>query len=398
MTCCQWKRSANDILYDESTKSSYCGTCWQNWLTSQNLPNLASNATLPGDETNIEKGSDGDLEDPSHVTDDPRLHPLQTVRHTDEKSYLVSKATRLVFSTERTEDDKLRCVGECVDDTGDIRLCKVTSVSVTRSFPYDVDCADHCETPQAAYDDIAPVLAFLARRLGKERCELSIWDPYFCAGSVNARLSRHGFTNVRNECVDFYDIIANKRVPSHDVVVTNPPYSTSPIDHVHRLVSYVTGTRTPWLIVQPNYVYTKPFWQTLTATALCGPRPFFLTPRSPRAYKYKTPCGLRHVQHAQALNTSPFVTFWYCWLGPQHTAPLYRWLAAGVDGVKDMQLSLVCTEFFLSDGFKDSNDKTRRKKRKKGRGDVPLAKAEHCMPGSGIQKKKKKKKKKLDKK
>lgn len=98
-----------------------------------------------------------------------------------------------------------------------------------------VETDDHCETSPRAYDDIAPLLTLLARNLGKAPQDLAVYDPYFCAGGTKLHLAKLGFPNVYNECEDFYAVIDGKRVPEHDVIVTNPPYSG---DHVKRLLRY----------------------------------------------------------------------------------------------------------------------------------------------------------------
>jgi hypothetical protein len=90
-----------------------------------------------------------------------------------------------------------------------------------------------------------------------------------------------------------------------------------------------------------------------------------MTPPVPRDYVYETPRGLRDVASSER-KTSPFCTLWYVWLGPTHTAEFYRWW---VDAGQQLcpRLSLACSEFFLSDNFKDSADRTRRKAKKRKR-------------------------------
>ena len=50
------------------------------------------------------------------------------------------------------------------------------------SFPYEVDEADHAETPFEAYEDIGPVLKLIAQALKKTPNTLKIYDPYYCGG------------------------------------------------------------------------------------------------------------------------------------------------------------------------------------------------------------------------
>lgn len=377
MSCCQWKRSPNDCLYDQATNKRYCATCWQAWIRNQpEAPFREQDAEVSvSTEAGDEIGEDASI----FSKNNPSILPLERKTHTDGKSYLISQPTRLVFTKIPTLRKCLQCVGEATFPDKEIKLYKVTTVLTTSNFPYGTEAEDHCETPQQAYDDLAPILNQVAELLNKTASTLAIWDPYYCAGTVKKRLRRHGFSNVRNDCQDFYKLIENNDIPPHDVIVTNPPYSTRTVDHIEALLKFVTSRQAPWFILQPNYVYSKPFWQTLTAQPLQPPRPFFLTPTTPRKYKYKTPAGLRHVQNAQALNTSPFITFWYCWVGGEKTAALYAFISQ-----RRSNLSLACSEYFLPDAFKDSNDKTRRKAKTKTRNE-----ASHKNIRKVIQKKKK---------
>lgn len=352
-TCCQWKRSDNDTLYDTQTNQPFCGTCWHTFLQ----PKLLSKQISFIDESK---------EDCAIVTNHPSFHPLSTMKHTDGKTYIISKKRNLVFSTlsniPQPEDDNinLKCAGELINNNTEIKLYKVTSVASTVEFPFNIKPSpeDHCETPLSAYKDITPILKFIARSLNKTPSTLRIWDPYYCAGSIKKRLSTLGFHNVHNENIDFYSI---SQIPEYDILLTNPPYSTNQIDHVQKLLQFVSCRGKPWLVLQPNYVYMKGYWDECTSRIKDGPRPFFLTPGSSRKYKYKTPCGLRNVNNVQCLKTSPFVTFWYCWFGKQLTHSFYQWFVNSYD---EGDLSLACSEFFLPDSFKDSSDKTRKKKRK----------------------------------
>ena len=53
------------------------------------------------------------------------------------------------------------------------------------NYPFQVDDDDdHCETSPEAYEDVEPMLAQLAEKLGKTRAELKIYDPYYCTRQV----------------------------------------------------------------------------------------------------------------------------------------------------------------------------------------------------------------------
>ena len=89
-------------------------------------------------------------------------------------------------------------------------------------FPFEVDDLDHCETPFEAYKDISLFLELYAKFIGKTKATLSIYDPYFCDGSIKKHFARLGYHNVYNVKEDFYERIKNNSTPSFDVLITNP--------------------------------------------------------------------------------------------------------------------------------------------------------------------------------
>jgi hypothetical protein len=92
-------------------------------------------------------------------------------------------------------------------------------------FPFETDSDDHCESPLEAYNDIAPLLQLCSGSNG-----VSIYDPYYCDGTVVKNLNTLGFPDVYNRKEDCYNVWASsKSYPSFNVLVTNPPYSG---DHV----------------------------------------------------------------------------------------------------------------------------------------------------------------------
>jgi len=147
--------------------------------------------------------------------------------------------------------------------------------------------------------------------------ELRIYDPYFCNGAVQRHLAALGFPRVHNRNEDFYEVQAQGRVPPHDVVVTNPPYSGS---HPQRLFGFLEHNRRPWLALMPNWVCARDYYGAATRGA---ESPFYLVPR--KRYHYWTPRGRRadvaaggakakthaHTNAALGARTSPFVSFWY---------------------------------------------------------------------------------------
>ena len=181
-----------------------------------------------------------------------------------------------------------------------------SSATMATSLPelnFVADEADHAETPLRAYEDLAPVLRVLAAALNKSVADLRIYDPYYCNGTVKRHLGSLGFVNVSNTNTDFYAAARSGTVPTHDVVVTNPPYSG---DHIARLFAWLTSKHrkaaggVPWMVLAPNYVYMKPFFQPiLTGSALA-----ILAPDSRYVYD--------NVGQARAcLRTAPFASLWY---------------------------------------------------------------------------------------
>ena len=182
---------------------------------------------------------------------------------------------------------------------------EATTPVVSRDHPFEVDAADHCETPFQAYQDIEPFLFRIALALKKPKEKLRIYDPYFCEGSVAKHLARLGFTNVYNANEDFYKCIEEKRIPDHDVLLTNPPYSG---DHFRRILSFCGKSKKPWLLLLPNFVCRKQYYQP----AIGGDevKPLFLIPDPLKPYRYWAPGRKGFEERNQAKGTTPFETFW----------------------------------------------------------------------------------------
>ena len=176
------------------------------------------------------------------------------------------------------------------------------ALEIEIEYPYPVCDDDHCESPEVAYKDIAPFLKRLAKSLNKKDADLLIYDPYFCEGSVVERLRIFGFSKVYNRKEDFYSSDTLK--PDYDVLVTNPPYSG---DHVEKLIEFCLVRNKPFFLLLPNYVYMKPYYSKLTAPLQ---NMFYVSPVN--RYLYTTPKGRR--QKKSKSYTSPFPTFWYCYI------------------------------------------------------------------------------------
>ena len=181
-------------------------------------------------------------------------------------------------------------------------------------FPYKVDPDDHCESPLKAYEDIVLLLKSYGRWIRKESMsQLSIYDPYFCNGRVVYHLESLGFPNVYNRKEDCYQIWKDPSLyPNYDVFLTNPPYSA---DHIEKLMRHVTSKQNknkPWMLLMPNFVHKKDYFQQLTTDA--GQQPIYLVPR--KRYVYQPPPNMRTKKASSTHKKSaPFVSMWYLWGG-----------------------------------------------------------------------------------
>jgi len=172
--------------------------------------------------------------------------------------------------------------------------------------PFEVDYNDHFETPLVAYEDLRPFLRWLFAK----RPDGVIYDPYFCAGRMREYLRKLDFRNVINENVDFYNNVAQNKVPHHDVLVTNPPYSG---DHKQRLLSYLLGRETlgPFCLLLPAYTATKSYWKAFVDQMLSkhGAASLYLMPSE--SYEYDHPEGT-------GKDIPPFYSAWFLGGFPQN--------------------------------------------------------------------------------
>lgn len=201
------------------------------------------------------------------------------------------------------------------------------------SYPFVVDSSDHCETPLRAYKHISPLLEQIALLHGLSKCKLRIYDPYYCRGTVVERLRSLGFPQVHNVKQDFYRCIKDGRVPAHDVLLTNPPYSA---DHLFRILTYCCHglmnaeelntkhkqqkkslTCKPWLLLLPSYVYVKRWFGKMMKAA--NEIPVFLCPRGEK-YQYDS-----FYEQSGPEARSPFPSFWYIGGLGELKQPLLAW-------------------------------------------------------------------------
>ena len=116
---------------------------------------------------------------------------------------------------------------------------------------------------------------------------------------MKKHLARLGFESVYNEDEDFYAVAASGRCPDHDVVLTNPPYSG---DHFRKILRFVGESGKPWLLLLPNFVCRKQYYEPAINPPPSGgiedggaprssPRqpPLFLIPDPLKPYRYWAP-------------------------------------------------------------------------------------------------------------
>jgi len=158
---------------------------------------------------------------------------------------------------------------------------------------FGTEYGDNFSTPRIAYRHIGPILNKLRPGV--------IYDPYYCVDTVREGLGSvvGADTSVINACRDFYKDLSDGTVPSHDVLVTNPPYSS---DHKERIIDFCANGNSgrPYFALMPSYVANRKYYRDLVEG---GGDYFFVVPRM--RYEYKHPEATGH-------DTSPFFSVWFC--------------------------------------------------------------------------------------
>jgi hypothetical protein len=96
------------------------------------------------------------------------------------------------------------------------------------------------------------------------------------------------------------------------VLLTNPPYSG---DHFRKILEFCGRSEKPWLLLLPNFVCRKTYYQPSLGLSEDGPedgkkeKPLFLIPDPTRPYRYWAPGRAGFEERAKG--TTPFETFWY---------------------------------------------------------------------------------------
>ena len=152
----------------------------------------------------------------------------------------------------------------------------------------------------------------VAQELKKTPETLKIYDPYYCNGRVVTILNEMGFKDVHNKCEDFYKVVRTKKVPEHDIVITNPPYSE---DHMKKCFEFCVQNKKPWFILVPYFVYQNGFYKEMIKKAAM--RPFYIVPN--KKYEYITPpfvtAALNKGKEGDEHAFVPMSSFWHIDLG-----------------------------------------------------------------------------------
>lgn len=180
--------------------------------------------------------------------------------------------------------------------------------------PFATEFGDHFATSQEAINDVAPALRWMLKNVVSRKDGI-IYDPYYCDGSIKLKLETLGFRRIVHENRNFYEDVKNGSVLEHDVLVTNPPYSST---HKSRILNFVLNKnrQRPWALLVPTYCVTKQWYKDAVKMRLSSSsQPFFIVPRT--RYTYEHPTGKGH-------KTSPFQSVWIvcAW---NRTQELFAW-------------------------------------------------------------------------
>eukprot|EP00978_Attheya_sp_CCMP212_P012697 scaffold31776_cov45-Attheya_sp.AAC.1 len=149
----------------------------------------------------------------------------------------------------------------------------------------------------------------------RRRCGV-IYDPYYCNGRVVDLLRQLGFREIRHERRDFYADVAQEKVPLHDVLITNPPYSTNHKEQcLEFCVKKLRQTGTPFFLLLPNYVALKEYYRHATQTKDGNEANDIVYVVPPDPYEYDHPEGTGH-------DIPPFSSIWFCGIGKTHMETL----------------------------------------------------------------------------
>jgi len=190
-------------------------------------------------------------------------------------------------------------------------------------FPYTVDYNDHFETPLIAYQDVQPLIDWLAEQQGKSRDDICIYDPYYCNGRTTVLLRDHlGYKQVVHEKRDFYADIAAHSVPAHDILMSNPPYSdTHKTQCLEFCFEQLRRSNRPFLLLMPAYTAAKQYYRNCLQQQNC-----VVGRDDEEDVVYIIPDCDYHYDHPEntGKDESPFASLWFCGIGRDRVAALKR--------------------------------------------------------------------------
>ena len=140
-------------------------------------------------------------------------------------------------------------------------------------------------------------------------------------------------------------------------------------DHIEKLMRYVAspsfGDR-PWLLLMPQWVHKKDYYEGSTTGRAARPaRPFYVVPR--RRYVYLPPRGLREKKDSDThRKSSPFVSMRYC--GGGREGDNEAWIGSFPRGTGEGGCDLARSRSALRDlrrGGKKGGKSGKSKKRKR---------------------------------
>jgi hypothetical protein len=247
------------------------------------------------------------------------------------------------------------------------------------SFPYETDYNDHFETPDVAYEDVAVLLDWInsAKANGStktNRSDLVLYDPYYCQGRTAQLFRDLDFTSIIHEKRDFYHDIESNQVPSHDVIITNPPYSDQ---HKKQCLDFcweqLVKHNRPFCLLLPAYVAARQYYRQLLKDNDAESKVIYLIPNE--HYQYDHPEGTGKAE-------SPFDSLWFCGLPSERSNRLQDFidLATKAGKFRVAQSLAELEELKLISTQTRPNPKQRRKKRKAALG--VTGPEEHTAPKS----------------
>jgi hypothetical protein len=181
------------------------------------------------------------------------------------------------------------------------------------SLPFKSNYNDHFETPNQAYVDIKPVIDWLCTlQFEEDKNNVRLFDPYYCNGRTAKLLRALGYENIVHEKRDFYMDISNDTIPSHDIFITNPPFSDS---HKIQCLNYCfqklrqedsSGNKQkciPFLLLMPSYVASKQYFRNFLS----------MEPDSVNDIVYLIPSSTYKYDHPDKTGKEycPFKSLWF---------------------------------------------------------------------------------------